>query len=497
MACLRGSDERMTESLRQKAERGALWSVIDAAGNRVVQFVVGVILARLLVPEQFGLLGMLAIFIAVAQAFLDGGFVMALIQKKEVTEADTSSVFYLNVVVGAVLAGLMYLGAPWIASFYDRPDLCPLTRAMSLIFVINSLGVVQIALLSRNVAFKIQAKVSLISGICSGSIGIGMAYSGYGVWSLVGQQISRAVCTVALLWLLNSWRPGLAFNFAVLRGMFTFGSRLLASNLLDQIFRNLYYVVIGRVFSPADLGQYTRATQMEELPSMTLTQAVTRVTLPVFSSIQDDVARLKNGLRKVLGLLVFLIAPLMVLLAVTAPSLVQVLLTGKWLPCVPYLQMLVVQGALYPLHALNLNILVARGRSDLFLRLEIIKKCLTLCNVIVSWRWGIMAIIMGQILSGVVCYFLNSYYTGKLLGYSAWQQLRDIAAYLFSAAVVGAAVYALRYVGIPNMTLLLVVQLVFGLASYLLLCGLLRLPAFVEAWHVVAPRIPVVARFVS
>lgn len=487
----------MTESLRKKAERGALWSIIDAAGNRVVQFVVGVILARLLVPEQFGLLGMLAIFIAVAQAFLDGGFVMALIQKKEVTEADTSSVFYLNVVVGAVLAGLMYLAAPWIGSFYGQPDLCPLTRAMSLIFVINSLGVVQIALLSRHVAFKIQAKVSLISGICSGSIGIGMAYGGYGVWSLVGQQISRAVCTVVLLWLLNSWRPGLVFSLVSLRHMFTFGSRLLASNLLDQVFSNLYYVVIGRVFSPADLGHYTRAAHFQELPSMTLTQAVARVALPVFSSIQDDVARLRRGMQKVLGLLVFLVAPAMVLLGVTAPMLVEVLLTEKWLPCVPYLQMLVILGILYPLHALNLNILVARGRSDLFLRLEVIKKSLILVNVIVSWRWGIMAIIVGQISLSVICYFLNSYYTGKLLGYSAWQQLRDIAAYLFSAVVVGAAVYVLQYVDIPNVTVLLGVQIVFGMVAYLLLCGLLRLPAFVEAWHVVALRIPVLARFVS
>lgn len=487
----------MTESLRKKAERGALWSFVDAAGNRIVQFVVGVILARLLVPEQFGLLGMLAIFIAVAQAFLDGGFVMALIQKKEVTEADTSSVFYLNVVVGAVLAGLMYLAAPWIASFYDRPDLCPLTRAMSLIFVINSLGVVQTALLSRNVAFKIQAKVSLVSAICSGCIGIGMAYSGYGVWSLVGQQISRAVCTVALLWLLNSWRPGLVFSLVSLRRMFTFGSRLLASNLLDQVFSNLYYVVIGKVFSPAELGYYTRAAHFQELPSMTLTQAVARVALPVFSSIQDDVARLRRGMQKVLGLLVFLVAPMMVLLAVTAPSLVQVLLTEKWLPCVPYLQMLVILGILYPLHALNLNILVARGRSDLFLRLEVIKKCLILLNVVVSWRWGIMAIIIGQLLLSVVCYFLNSYYTGRLLGYSAWQQLRDIAAYLFSAAVVGAAAYALQYIGIASVTLLLMAQILFGCTAYLLLCRLLRLQALAEAWNLVAPRIPLVARFAS
>ncbi|MEN6575339.1 MAG: lipopolysaccharide biosynthesis protein [Phycisphaerales bacterium] len=487
----------MTESLRKKAERGVLWSFIDAAGNRIVQFVIGVTLARLLLPAEFGLIGMLTIFIAVAQALLDGGFIVTLIQKKDVTEVDASSVFYFNVVIGSVLTGLMYLAAPWIASFYRQPDLCALSRAISLVFVINSLGAVQLAMLSRDIAFKIQAKVSLISAICSGGIGVTLAYGGYGVWSLVAQQISRALFSAVLLWVFSRWRPGPVFSFIALRRMFTFGSRLLVSGILDQVFSNIYYPVIGKVFSPSDLGYYTRATHLQELPSLTLTQAVARVALPVFSSIQDENARFKRGLQKVLCLLMFLIAPNMVLLAVTAPSLLKVLHTEKWLPCVPYLQMLSIQGVLYPLHVLNVNVLIARGRSDLFLRLEIIKKSLIFCNVIISWRWGITAIIIGQIALSFVSYFLNSYYTGKLLGYSAWEQLQDMAAYLVSAVAVGAGVYALQYVGLPGATLLLVVQVVFGVASYLLLCGLLRLPAFLDTWRLVAPRVPIVARFVS
>jgi O-antigen/teichoic acid export membrane protein len=485
----------MTDSLRKKAERGAIWSFIDAAGNRIIQFVIGIILARLLMPEQFGLLGMLAIFMAVAQTFLDSGFGVALIQKKEVTQADTSSVFYFNVVVGIVMAGLLCLAAPWIASFYRQPILLPLTRAMSLLLAINSLAVVQTAMLSRNVAFKLQAKISLISSLCSGSLGVVMAYRGYGVWSLVAQQLTRAVLNVGLLWGLNRWRPGLVFSFRALRQMFVFGSRMLASGLLNQVFTNIYDVLIGRLFSATDLGFYIRAKHLEELPSATLTNIVTRVSLPVFSSIQDDKTRLTNGLRRMLSLLVFVNVPIMMLLATAASSLVEVLLTEKWLPCVGYMRLLCIHGMLLPLHALNLNVLTARGRSDLFLRLEVLKKGLTICNILVTWRWGIMAIIIGQVVLGFVDYFLNSYYSGKLLGYPARQQLRDIGGYFLSAAVAGAGVYALQYVGFPNAMLLLAAQVVFGLTAYLLLCRLFRLPALADGWRLVVERVPGLARF--
>ncbi len=492
-----GVGRRVTDSLRKKAERGAIWSFIDAAGNRIVQFVISVILARLLAPEQFGLIGMLMIFIAIAQAFLDSGFGLALIQKKDMTQADTSSVFYFNIVIGVALAGLLYLAAPWIAAFYEQPDLSPLTRTLSLVLVINSFAVVQTAMLTRNVAFKLQAKVSLVSAICSGCVGIVLAYRGYGVWSLVAQQIGRAIANVTLLWVLNRWRPGLAFSFKALRQMFTFGSRMLASTLLNVVFNDIYYVLIGKMFSAADLGYYGRAARLEELPSMTLTTVVTRVTIPVFSSIQDDNARLKRGLQRALGILTFLNAPMMMLLGVTAPALVKVLLTDKWLPCVPYLQLLCIQGVLYPLHGMNLSVLMAKGRSDLFLRLEMIKRGLTLCNVIVSWRWGITAIILGQILLGLVSYFLNCYYSGRLLDYPAWRQLRDMAAYFLSAIVVGAGVHALQYVGFPNAALLLAAQVVVGCTAYLLLCSLFRLPAFIETRRLVAERIPRLARFAA
>jgi len=282
-----------------------------------------------------------------------------------------------------------------------------------------------------------------------------------------------------------------------LKRMFVFGSRMLASSLLSEVFNNIYYVVIGKVFSPTDLGHYSRAARLEELPSMTLTGVVTRVSLPVFSSIQDDNARLKKGLQRMLSLLVFVNAPIMVLLASTASPLVEVLLTDKWLPCVGYLRLLCIQGMLYPLHALNLNVLMAKGRSDLFLRLEMLKRGLTLCNVIVSWRWGITAIILGQIVVGCISYFLNSYYSGRLLGYPAWSQLRDVSMYLLSAVFVGVGVYALGFIEFPSMMLQLIIQIVFGLAAYLVLCGLLRLPAFAESRRFITDRVSALARFTA
>jgi O-antigen/teichoic acid export membrane protein len=476
------------DSLQDKTYRGAFWSAVDAGGGRLVQFVIGVILARLLLPEQFGLIGMLAIFMAIAQSFLTSGFGMALIQKKEVTSVDASSVFYFNLVIGAVLAGLLGLAAPGIAAFYHQPVLSSLTRALSLVLVINSFAVVQTAMLTRNIDFKTQAKVSLLTAFGSGTVGIALAVWGFGVWSLVGQQLSNALFTASLLWWFNRWRPTAAFSFQALGQMFTFGSRILLSGLVSQLFDNIYYVDIGRLFSPGVLGYYTRAQRLEELPAQTLTQIVSRVSFPVFSSIHEDDARLKSVLKRALVALVFVNCPLMIGIAVTARPLVSVLLTEKWLPCVPYLQLLSVLGLLLPLHALNLNALVAKGHSRLFLRLEIVKKVLIVGSIAVTWRWGVPAMIWGQIAVSIPCYYLNSYYIARLVRYTVVEQLRDVSPYFACAALMGAALQALHYVEFPSDLLLLVAQGAGGVLLYATLCGVLRLSAFEEGRGIVGKR---------
>jgi O-antigen/teichoic acid export membrane protein len=440
----------MTDSLKHKTLRALSWSFVDLIGLRGVQFIVGIVLARLLLPEQFGLIGMLTIFMAVAQSFLDSGFGSALIQKRDATQTDTSSIFYFNIVVGIVATGLLCIAAPWIAAFFKQPILTPLTRALSLTIVINSFGMIQTSLLRKRIDFKTQTKVSLVASVVSGIVGISLATKGFGVWSLAVQQISSSLLSTIFLWFFNTWRPAFVFRVKSLYEMFSFGSRLLISGLLNQIFDNIYLLVIGKVFSATDLGFFTRAKTLNELPSLTLSGMVGRVTFPVFSTLQDEPARLKHGLKKALTALVLVNFPMMVGMAVVAKPLVLVLLTEKWLPCVPYLQLLCLVGLLFPLSVMNLNVLQAMGRSDLFLRLEIIKKILITISIAITWRWGIVAMIYGQIVVSLLSYYLNSYYNGVLLGYPIQEQIVDLFSYLAAAVVMGLAVYLIKWLWISN-----------------------------------------------
>jgi teichuronic acid exporter len=382
-----------------------------------------------------------------------------------------------------VVAGLLCLVAPRIASFYNQPILAPLTRAMSLIIVINSFGLIQSTILSKQIDFKTQTKISLIAGTLSGIMGIILATAGFGVWSLVGQQVSGSLFSTILLWLLSTWRPALIFSFNALKDMFGFGSRLLVSGVLSQIFDNIYLLMIGKLFSAADLGFFTYANHLQALPSQTLSEMVGRVTFPVFSSIQEDLNRLKKGLKKALTFLVLVNFPVMVGLAVIARPLVVALLTEKWAECIPYLQLLCVLGLLYPLHVINLNVLQALGRSDLYLRLEIIKKVLVVINIIVTWRWGISAMIYGMIATSFISYYLNSYYSGVLIGYPLWEQLRDLLSALIIAVLMGLVVYTLGLLPFPNYWSMLLLQITTGIVVYVCLCRLFRLTAFMEIWQ--------------
>ncbi len=473
----------MSDNLRHKTITALSWSFLESVGVQGVRFIIGIVLARLLIPEQFGLVGMLMIFMAVAQTFLDSGFGAALIQKKEATQKDICSIFYFNILIGLVVAGLLCLAAPWIASFYRQPVLTPLTRVMSLVIIINSFGLIQSTILSKEIDFKTQTKVGLISNVLSGVIGVTLAASGFGVWSLVVQQISSAFFRTVSLWFWNVWRPALVFSLVSLRGMFSFGSRLLVSGLLEQIFRNIYLLVIGKLFLPADLGFFTRAKSLQEVPSQTLPEIVYRVTFPVFATIQDDPARLKRGMKKVLTILALVNFPMMIGLAVIARPLVVALLTERWADSIPYLQLLSFLGLLYPVHLINLTLLQALGRSDLFLRLEIIKKVLIVINVAVTWRWGISAMILGMIVNSVISYYLNSYYSGVLIDYSIREQLLDLSPYFMIAVLMGMGVYVAGLLPFPNHWSMLLVQITVGVIIYASLCRLFRLTAFMEIWQ--------------
>jgi len=470
----------MTDSLKSKAINGLFWSLLDRIGQQGIHFVIVIILARLLAPEQFGLIGMLAVFIAVARVFIQGGFDAALIQKKEATDVDESSIFYLNILVGFLAAGLLCLVSPWIADLYNRPSLRPLTCALSVTLVIDSFASVQTALLIKRIDFKTQLKVGVAATILSGAIGITMAVKGLGVWSLVGQHIGSSFFRSLFLWLLSTWRPKLICSFRSLREMFRFGSHLLASSLLNTIFENIHLVVIGKLFSAAQLGLYSGARRIQRLPTLSITTVVIQVVFPVFSMIQDDPVRLKRAMRRAATMLAFVHFPFMVGLALLAKPLVYLLLTEKWVALIPWLQLLCVASLLYPFYALHLNLLKAKGRSDLYFKLEVLKKILIVVMIAITYRWGVTGLIWGQIVLSLLCYNVNSYYTRRLIHYTFKEQLADLAPYAAISVLMGTSLYAIRFVPFTGDGLLLLMGVLMGGGACISVSYILGLSAFVE-----------------
>ncbi len=458
-------------NLKDKTISALAWSAVDRIGSRGIQFVISIILARLLLPEQFGLIAMLTIFFAIAQTFIDSGFGAALIQKQDADHVDECSIFYFNIFVGFLLAGIIYLSAPYIATFYEQPMLAPLTRFMSISLIVGAFSIIQATLLSKNLDFKTQTKISILAAIISGAIGVYLAYQDFGVWALAVQQVLSGLLQMVMLWFWFAWRPSLVFSFESLHQMFGYGSRMLASGLLDTVFKNLYLIVIGKAFPPAELGYYTRAQGFPEMISLNFSQILSRVTFPVFSSIQYETERLKRAVRKSLTLSALVIFPAMIGMAVVAEPLVLLLLTDKWLPAVPYLQLLCIVKMFLPLHVFNLSVLKSKGRSDLFLRLEIIKKVLVVLNIAITWRWGVEAMIIGQIVLQVNAYFLNSYVAGRLIAYPPYEQLKDLLPALAVSILMGALVLTMgRYINTNSLVIDLICQVGVGVFAYIAFC---------------------------
>lgn len=416
----------MKDSLKQKAAKGILWSTVERFSVQGVQFIIMIVMARLLTPHDYGLIGMLAIFIAVAQSLIDSGFSQALIRKQDRTEVDNNTVFYFNIVVSALLYLILYVSAPLVADFYNTPQLCSVMRVVCLSIIFNSLAVVQRALLTIKIDFKTQAKAALTAAVTSGVVGITMAYHGFGVWSLVTQQLFNLGINTSLLWLLSKWRPKRLYSWQSFHELFAFGSKLLASGLLDTLYRNIYPIVIGKLFSASSLGHYSRAHQFAEFPSSNLTGIMQRVTYPVLCSIQEDDKRLEKVYRKFLKLSAFIIFPMMLGLSAVARPFIRVAIGEQWEFCAVLLQIICFSMMWYPIHAINLNLLQVKGRSDLFLRLEIIKKILGISVLCVTAPFGLVCMCYGQIFNSIVALVINTYYTGKLIHIGFLKQMRDL-----------------------------------------------------------------------
>lgn len=428
-------------NLKQKTISGFFWSFSDNFINQLIHFVVGIVLARLLTPSEFGLIGMITIFIAVSESFIDSGFSQALIRKKECTEADLSTVFYFNLAVGFIFFVILFVSAPAIGRFFDEPKLSELVRVLGIVLIIDAITVIQRTLLIRKINFKLQTKVSVISTIISGIVGITMAFNGFGVWSLVARTLSQRVLNSLLLWIWNNWRPILIFSLGSFKELFSFGSKLLISGLLDTIYKNIYYLIIGKYFSAQELGYYTRADGFKNLPSKNLNGIISRVSYPVLAQLQDDTAKLKAGYKKIIKTTMYITFISMAGMAAVAEPMVISLIGEKWRPAILYLQLLCFVGAMYPLHSLNLNMLNVKGRSDLYLKLEIIKKILAIPTIIVGIIWGIKIMILGMWVNSIIAYYLNSYYSGRLISYPVREQISDIIPSLLIALFMGVVVF--------------------------------------------------------
>lgn len=451
----------MSENLKKKTVKGVGWSAIDNIAQYAISFIVSLVLARLLTPEDYGLIGLIAIFTAISTTIINGGFTSALIRKKDVTLDDYNTVFITNLIVSIFLYLLLFFAAPSIASFFERNELINLVRVQSLGLIIGACAIVQKADLTKKIDFKTQTNITIVSSISSGLIGIALAYLDFGVWALVAYNLSFQTISTLLLWIFNKWLPNFVFSKKSFRELFGYSWKLLVSGLLDSTWKEIYQLVIGKFYQPVTLGHFTRANQFAALFSSNLTNIVQRVSFPALSSIQDDSTKLKSAYVRVIRLTMLVTFVTMFGLAAISRPMIVVLIGEKWMPCVPILQILCFQMVLYPLHAINLNMLQVKGRSDLFLKLEIYKKIVSIIPLFLGVFVGIYYMLWSSVLTGFISYYLNAYYSGEMIGYSFLAQLRDIAPAFLVASVMSIIVYPISVIDL-NPFVILAIQILAG-----------------------------------
>lgn len=463
----------MSDNLKQSTIKGLFWSTAERFSVQGVSFVVMLVIARILSPADYGLVGMLSIFMAIAQCLIDSGFSNALIRKQRRTDIDNNTVFYFNLVISLGLYGILYAIAPWVADFYDEPILKNLMRVLCITVIINSLAVVQRADYTARIDFKTQARASFAAAVASGVVGIILALNGFGVWTIVWQQITSAVVSTLLLWMFASWYPKLQYSWESFHELFGYGSKLMISSLLDTTYNNIYPIVIGKIFSASTLGFYTRALHFAQLPSSNVTGIIQRVTFPVLSKLQNDDERLQHNYRKLLKMSAFIIFPMMCLLAAVSKPLVVILIGEKWTFCSVLLIPMCFDMMWYPVHAINLNLLQVKGRSDLFLRLEIIKKILGVTVLFLSIPFGIIVMCYAAIAQSITALIINTYYTGKIIRVGFIQQMRDLSRTLLLSLTMFAIVYTGGLI-IEDRLLWLILGIIVGLVYYLGLAAIFK-----------------------
>lgn len=456
-----------------------IWKFLERGGTQVVQFIIQIMLARILLPDEYGVVSIVTIFITLANVFIQNGFNTALIQKKEVDNTDYSSVLYLSLFVALILYILIFISAPTIAYFYRSELLAPVLRVLSLTLFLGAVNSIQTAIVSRTMQFKKYFFSSLFAMLISGIVGIILAYLGYGVWSLVVQQLLNMVLLILTLFFTIKWYPKLLFSFKKLKVLFSYGWKLLCSSLIDTLYNNIYDLVIGKKYTTSDLAFYNRGKQFPNLIVANVNGSISTVLLPVMSKEQDNPAIIKEMTRKAITVSSFIMLPMMIGLAAIAKPLVSLILTDKWLECVPFLQMLSFSYALWPIHTANLQAINAIGRSDIFLKLEIIKKIIGILILVVTIPMGLYAMAFGQIFNSLVSTFINSYPNKKLLNYSYLEQIKDILPMLIISVVMGVIISLFSVLNLGNF-LTITLQVIFGVLIYLALSLMLKIPVLIN-----------------
>lgn len=436
------------QSLGKKVINGMVWTSIERFGTLAIQFIISIAIARILSPEDYGIVGMTAIFMAIADILLNSGFSSALIQKKDRNETDYTTCFYFNVIVGLLLYAILYFSAPFIADFYRVPLLTPVCRVLALGLMLSSLTTSQGAKLRVELKFKQLSVIALATTLFSGVIGLCMAIAGWGVWALVLQMVGGSFLYLIFLEFYTKWLPRGRFSYDSFKYLFSFGSKILCSNIINTIYGNLYTLVIGRVFTPAEVGYYNRANNFANLPSQTLLGTVMKVAYPIMSEIQDDNVRLTWAYKKFLRLPLFILYPILAGFVALAEPLIVALIGEKWLPCVPYLQILSVGCLFTPLTHINLNILYVKGRTDLVLKLEVIKKTIAFSILFATIQFGIVWLIVGKAFYELVAYSFNCYHTGKFINFGFWKQMYYNVPIILKSSLMGVACWGVSLLGV-------------------------------------------------
>lgn len=455
-------------SLKKQVVVGVIWRMLEQFGSQLITFAVSVVLSRILEPAEFGTVALLAIFVTLSGCLVQSGFGNALIQKKGADDLDFNSVFYFSLSLSAVIYCVLWFCAPVIASFYNKPILVMVLRITAVKLIFDAVSGVQNAILNRKMLFNRSFWITLAGSITAGAIGIYMAYHGYGLWSLVWSSVIGSFVGMVVRWFLIGWRPGLQFSWGRLSGLFGFGSKMLFSGLLETFFTQIYGLLIGKWYSTTELAFFNRGEHLPLLSMNCIQGSIGSVIFPALSKLQDQKDKLRSSMRQITRLSSFIVFPLMFGLAAVSEPLIRFLFTDKWLPAVPFMRLACVSYAFWPLHVANLQVIQALGRGDIYLKLEIIKKTLQILTLVCSFKYGVFAIAFTKMILSPVALYINSYPNKRLISCSQNEQFHDIFSSLILSVVMSAFVFTFSFF-IENLTLLLAMQVIFGVAIYV--CG--------------------------